>query len=323
MDRHQTGSLSLELMAQAEPGGGAWVHLVPAGTFAGRDGRGPYTLNDPEAVMAASRQAAGRRQIPVDYDHQIDFAVHNGRPAPAAGWITGLQARADGIWGLVEWTARAADHLAQREYRFLSPVFNHTRDGVITRVIRAALTNNPNLDQLTALAAMEGTMEDHLAALRQLLNLAEDADWAAVLAKVGELKDQITARQAAAPDPTAFVPIGDFERAVSEVNRLNQGISLQAATDHVARQIADGKLAPFLREWGVALCTANKPAFDAFLDRTKGVFERITGPSGASIAPPADRASQLTDEETAMCARMGITEKSYLAARAQRESERN
>jgi phage I-like protein len=36
-----------------------WVHLVPAGRFSGVDGRGPYTLADPAAVIAASLPPAG------------------------------------------------------------------------------------------------------------------------------------------------------------------------------------------------------------------------------------------------------------------------
>ena len=33
--------------------------------------------------------------------------------------------------------------LKAREYRYLSPTFYHTRDGVVTRMEGAALTNNP------------------------------------------------------------------------------------------------------------------------------------------------------------------------------------
>ena len=36
--------------------------------------------------------------------------------------------------------------LKAREYRYLSPVFFHTRDGVVTRMEGAGLTNYPALD---------------------------------------------------------------------------------------------------------------------------------------------------------------------------------
>ena len=309
------GSVAIELMARADAGGDQWVHLLPAGTFQGRDGRGPYQLSDATAVMTASREHAGRTMMAIDYDHQLDYSQANGKPAPAAGWIKGLQARSDGIWGLAEWTERAASHLAKREYRYLSPAFHHTSDGTVTRLLRAALTNNPNLDQLTALASMENTM-DELSELKTLLELPDAADTPAITAKVREL---MTARHAAAtlPDPAKYVPIGDFERAVSEVHRLNQGVTLQAATDHVHSNVVAGKLPPFLKEWGVSLCSVNKPAFDDFVKRSGGIFKAITTPSGASAAFPSDqRDSQLTDEETALCASMGVTTEQFLATRA-------
>jgi phage I-like protein len=306
----------IELMSE-NTGGEQLVHLLPAGTFRGRDGRGPYHLRDPQAVIHASRESAGQRLMPIDYDHQIDFTNKNGRPAPAAGWIKGLQARSDGIWGIVDWTQRAAAHLEHREYRYLSPAFKHAKDGEVTCILRAALTNNPNLDQLTALARREEDMDD-LAELRTLLELPDDADIAAIVPKV---RDLMTARHAAAetPDPAKYVPIGDFQRAVAEVNRLNQGISLQAAAEHVRAQITTGQLPPFLKKWGVSLCSVNKPAFDAFIERTKGFFGAITSRSPARAMPPAyrDGAPQLTDDEFAIASRMGVSAADFAKNRTQ------
>ena len=70
-----------------------WMQLFPTGTFSGRDGRGPYTC-DPVSVVAQTRAHNGPLDIPVDYDHQLEFSAVNGQPAPAAGWITALEARA-------------------------------------------------------------------------------------------------------------------------------------------------------------------------------------------------------------------------------------
>lgn len=289
--------------------GRTWVHLLPIGDFAGRDGRGPYRLDSADVVMASSREHAGRRAIPVDYEHQIDHAEKNGQPAPAAGWITGLQSRTDGIWGLVDWTPRAAEHLARREYRYLSPVFHHTRDGRVTRILRAALTNNPNLDQLTALASMETSMDpanDGLDELRSLLELPAEAAPPAILAKV---RDLLTARQSAAPDPAAFVPIGDFQRVTAELMRVNQGVSLQAAQSTVEDQITAGRMPPFLREWGVALCTANKPAFDAFIAKTGPNVRRLfePGPAAKPFRAAGEPGSDLSDEERLVSAALGHT----------------
>ncbi len=130
-----------------------WVHLLPVGVFEGRDGRGPYRLDDPRGVIAATTAHQKGVPLPIDYDHQLLYSQDNGKPAPAAGWITEMEVRDDGIWGRVEWTEAAAAHLAAREYRFLSPVYRYLKhNGTVTRIECAALTNIPNLE-LTALAS--------------------------------------------------------------------------------------------------------------------------------------------------------------------------
>lgn len=322
---------AIELMTSSPVGSTEqWIHLMPSATFGGRDGRGPYRLADAAAVIETSRRYAGPVQIPVDYDHQIDRAEKNGQPAPAAGWIDTLQSRASGIWGRVTWTGRAADYLGKREYRYLSPVFVHSPDGTVRAIVRAALTNNPNLQQLTALASAETPPMDPnaipsspdalLTEIRKILGLPDTADDAEILAK---LRDLTTSQQAATPDPTQFVPIGVFEQTVAEVHRLNQGVSAQAAASHVELQIRNGNLPPALKDWGVSLCSVNKIAFDAFIDRTRGAFNAIVSPQTAARKDqPAAHSSRLSDDERSICRRMGITEDELVKARAFSEPAR-
>ena len=127
--------------------------LMPVGELNARDGR-RWRLDDAEAVMEASRRRAGAADLVFDYGHQTDYSKENGQPAPAAGWIRELQARAGAIWDRVEWTERARAMLKAREFRYVSPTFLHTPAGVVTEVVRAALVNNPALD-LPALATTE------------------------------------------------------------------------------------------------------------------------------------------------------------------------
>ena len=87
--------------------------LLPAGELNARDGR-RWRLDDAEEVVEASRLRAGATDLVFDYGHQADYAKENGQPAPAAGWIRELQARAGAIWGGVEWTERARAMLKAR-----------------------------------------------------------------------------------------------------------------------------------------------------------------------------------------------------------------
>ena len=126
-----------------------WVHLTPSGVFRGGDGRGPYRVADAAAVAAAS-MANGK--LPIDENHATDLAAPKGQPSPAMGWIVEMQPRPDGIWGRVEWTKTGHRLMSEAGYRGISPVFLHETDGgTIKKILRAALTNNPNLPQLTAL----------------------------------------------------------------------------------------------------------------------------------------------------------------------------
>jgi phage I-like protein len=65
----------------------------------------------------------------------------------AAGWIKELRHDETGLWGRVEWTARAAAMIAAREYRTLSPAFLHDDAGVITQAKSAGLVHNPALQR--------------------------------------------------------------------------------------------------------------------------------------------------------------------------------
>lgn len=155
-----------------------WVHLTPVGTFSGVDGRGPFRLEDAAAVIADSMKAG---KLPIDENHATDTAAPEGRPSPARGWIVAMEARADGIWGKVEWTNSGRELLADKAYRGISPVLLSTKaEGRVLKVLRAALTNDPNLN-LTTLHSRSEPM-DFLAKLRQALGLKADAAEDAVLA---------------------------------------------------------------------------------------------------------------------------------------------
>lgn len=157
-----------------------WVHLTPVGTFSGVDGRGPFRLEDAAAVIADSMKAG---KLPIDENHATDTAAPEGRPSPARGWIVAMEARADGIWGKVEWTNSGRELLADKAYRGISPVLLSTKaEGRVLKLLRAALTNDPNLN-LTTLHSRSEPM-DFLAKLRKALGLTDDAAEDAVLTTV-------------------------------------------------------------------------------------------------------------------------------------------
>lgn len=331
-----SSALSVALMSEKVGDLMAWVHLVPAGTFAGIDGRGPYSLIDANSVIDRTRKYYGRRQIVVDYEHQTEFREKNGKPAPAAGWIVGLEARHDGVWGLVEWTEPAAAHIANREYRYISPVFFHQADGTVTMLKSASLTNTPNLDQLVALNSAEEPMDNPELAgkVREaaaLLGLPETFDQAAVISRLKQVMQiaaslsELTgetgvALNSATPDPAKFVPIGDFQRTVAELNKLRSGVTKEKAELHVAEHIRAGIVLPFMKEWAVSLCTTNMKAYDDFVSGIGLSFSYLLKPTHATANPPGNTSLHsasdgLSEAELAVCTNMGLTREQYLNTR--------
>jgi len=326
------------------------VQLLPAGSIVGKDGR-RWVLDDAAGVVAATLASLGPTQMFFDYDHQLAFAAKDGvgGRAPAAGWVTGLRARSNGIWADVEWTPAAAAQLKAREYRYLSPYFYHERDtGRITRLVNAALVNNPAITSLPAVASEQdadfnpqGTSMKFTEQLAQKLGLPATATEAQILdavatqtataasAVAGQLgpvatalglaadakPEVITAAAAAAvagrADPTKFVPIDAVTALQSQVNALTQGQAISAATAAVDEAIAAGKLVPALKDWGLASATADLDAFKTFVAAAPQVLK--PGKIGDTPGAAPDAETTLTPELQAAARALGISEDEILA----------
>ena len=156
---HAIGTFAFAIEAYRGAGAIApeWITLIPAANFKGFDGRGPYRLDQPDHVVAATEEMIAKHMtagLPLDFDHATDFAAPEGRQAPAAGWIKQVRAVNGVIQGRIEWTPKGKDAVEAHEYRYVSPVFEYDDEGRVVRLLRAALTNNPNLN-LPAIASVE------------------------------------------------------------------------------------------------------------------------------------------------------------------------
>jgi hypothetical protein len=147
--------ISTHAMPNARSRVPAWIDLIPAGVFSGRDGRGPYRNTNPNKVIAATLAQGLTAGLPIDFDHAIDLGAPQGLPAPAAGWIRNFRIVRGVIQGFVQWTNEGAKAVASKAYRYISPVFEFDPDGNVMFILRAAVTNNPNLN-LTAISSRQG-----------------------------------------------------------------------------------------------------------------------------------------------------------------------
>lgn len=151
------------LDARLTPQGDGWYQLLPVGPFKARDGRpfdvasGHWQLDGQIAAALIARAKALGQDILIDYDHQTLKTDQNGQPAPAAGWYNADEIEwreGQGLFIKPRWTERAAALVAAKEYRFLSAVFPYDAQGRPLELRMTAITNDPGVVGMQALAAL-------------------------------------------------------------------------------------------------------------------------------------------------------------------------
>ncbi|MFM5738586.1 phage protease [Aeromonas veronii] len=159
------------LDAQLTPQGDGWYQLLPVGPFKARDGRpfdvasGHWQLDGQIAASLIARAKALGQDILIDYDHQTLKTDQNGQPAPAAGWYNSDEIawrEGQGLFIKPRWTERAAALVAAKEYRFLSAVFPYDAQGRPLELRMTAITNDPGVVGMQALAALSALPASNL-----------------------------------------------------------------------------------------------------------------------------------------------------------------
>lgn len=330
----QTSRLAA-LVAHLTPGEKS-VRILPAGEFRATDGSGRPTdapawrMNADIAAALIARHAGRQSRRVVDYEHQTLRAVTNGKPAPAAGWIAGLEWRepaaalaADaegepgGLYATIEWTETAAAMVAAGEYRYLSPVFPYDATGAVTDIRMAGLTNDPGLDGLTDLAALSATLlqEPHpmldnlMERLRYLLNVPltttpeEMAGQPASLTALIEARDaQIAALTAAAPDPALYVPVATVTALQGQVAALTGEIEGGKRRALIDAGLSDGRILPAMQAWAESLSLA---ALTGYLDTAQPIA--ALGGTQTGGAAPSGIGSGHSDTDLAVMQSLGMT----------------
>jgi phage I-like protein len=330
---------SVDATSSEDGNPGQWLMLMPAGSFSGRDGRGPWSINGADEmrqVIAATELRAGSAELVVDYDHQTQFSAVPGVGglAPAAGWIKQFDARPDGLYGRVEWTDKAVQSIRAGEYRYISPVYHHDKSGKVLRLLSAGLTNVPNLDlAAVAASAQPNQQEPDMIKIAAALGLPEDADENAILTAINSVLTGNAAIAAAAGltatakpeevvtainsvrtsvDPTKYVPIEQVVALQTGLNVLKAKVEGDEAEVAVNRAITEGKLAPTLKAWGLELHKKDAAAFKAFADASP-VLTAVQR-SSATLSS-FDGNADLTTEDLAVMSQMGIAKDDFLKAK--------
>ncbi|MEW5897733.1 MAG: phage protease [Bacillota bacterium] len=298
-----------------------WVQLLPFGYV--KSTEGDFTVDEESLREIVNRFRERGNDIVIDYEHQTLGDV----VAPAAGWIKELEGRGQaGLWARVEWNERARQYIANKEYRYLSPVVLVRRaDGKAAAIHSVGLTNAPAIDGMPALVNKNKEAEEmNLAAIAKKLGLPENATEEQVLAALDGLKarsdlvahkeiltlldlkedarlEEVKGAVIALKNPSGYVSIQQF-------NELKQKLEIKERDELVAQALKSGKVAPAQKEWAEAYALKDPDGFKAFLEKAPVVV-----PVQEIVGGKSDPAKQARLEETqALVNKMlGITDEIF------------
>jgi phage I-like protein len=310
-----------------------WVQLLADGINTPRDGRDPWRVADKAKVIAASKLP-----LMIDAEHG-KLLLPRGTAVPAMGWIEALAAQGPagepGLWGRVAWTPEGATAIAAKAYRYISPVFAHTKAGIVTRIDGAAIVNDPALPDLKALASAEPPRVEQekrmdLGEIADALGLAPDADIGTALAAIVAQRDELKSLRgsvkavasalglkegatgdelvtAASSIKTGQGEIDALQKQLASVISERAAEKAEAAADAA---IADGRLIPAQRDWAVSYASRDPEGFAVFAKAQPKVLA-----AGATAARVTEGGDALSAEEVAICASLGLAHKDFIATR--------
>lgn len=288
-----------------------WLPMIPAGEAVGRDGR-TWKNSNPDAIVAAFDA-----HLPFDLEHATEIRAQEGKEADACGWIIALENRDGEIWAQVEWNYLGRYKITDKLYKYYSPAFNYNKDGVITSMSSAGLTNKPNFC-VPALNRQEENTMKLPKLICDALGLTEEATEQEALTAINTLQSEkeVALNRANTPDLNLFVPKDTYEVALNrattaeaELAEINQ----QKVEALVQSAIDDGKVAPADKDMYVGLCSSEKGR-EQFAKFIEGAPQIATN---RQVETPKDKDGKpkLEEHEVALCRKMGVTEEEFLAAK--------
>ena len=325
---------------QAAPAVPARMKVLPDGRFNARDGRpgnmegvttDTWHLDAALGAALVRLHATLGLDMVIDYEHQTLRAADNGQPAPAAGWITALDYVAgDGLYATVSWTDEAQAALLSKKYRYLSPVFAFDPDtGDVLELLHVALTNNPALTQLPALAALSArsvtqpkkdNFMDKTQVLAALSLPADTSDTTALAAlsalpvTLAQKEQEIAALKANQFDPAKHIPLDEHKKVSEQLAALSAKQEAAAHSQLMTAALSSGTILPpneaYWRKQPLA-------ALQEYLKDAKPLVAALSGTQTGGVAPAAATATAaLTAEEQYTVAALGLDAAAFAKAKA-------
>lgn len=272
------------------------IQVIPYGFH--QTPKGPFELDAAGAQAVIDAFNSRQNDMVIDYEHQTlaDPPVE----APAAGWIKQLINKGEeGVWAAIEWTEKAKQYIANREYKYVSPVWlKRISDNRVFRLINVGLTNQPNIDGMVPLInklGLEGnknTKEATMKNLWKLLGLSGDVTEEVAIAAVNKLIADLEAHK----EKTAIVAnkgildalglaatateseiVGTIEAmkqshtkiddVVKELSTLKAGLTQRDADGAVEMAMKEGKITPAQKDWALEYAKRDIEGFKVFVSK--------------------------------------------------------
>ncbi|EAH7284691.1 hypothetical protein E7O31_02080 [Campylobacter jejuni] len=206
---------------------------------------GRFKVDDKDLNSMIDNFNQKKIDLVIDYEHQ---SLKNEK-APAAGWIKELYLENDALMAKAEFNEEAKKYIANKQYRYLSPVFEfNSKDNKSGELVRAklhsvALTNTPFIDELGELIANKNNIHQ---------NKGEKMD-----EKIKELESQIIALK---NENSSLALQNEALKKQNEESVKNLASSL------VDNALNSGKIANSQKEWALMYACKDLEGFKSFLD---------------------------------------------------------
>lgn len=230
------------------------IKLFPLGLV--KSQKGDFLIDTEAYNSILNHFKAHHVDIPIDYEHQTLQDVQ----APAAGWIKDLILKQGGVYASVEWTEKAAQYLAAKEYRYLSPVVSvRESDRKALLLHSAALTNTPAIDGMTAIVNSAKVGSPSKAPLDDMEGETNNLSPASSEPEADEPAEFIKGLRGMLQLPDG-APLSDIENRIAELLQGQAALKLEVnslrfeahkckAEEAVTMALKTGKLMPYQKDW--------------------------------------------------------------------------
>lgn len=251
------------------------IRILPCGTV--KSQKGTFKVDAESIERITTRFKQRNIDLVIDYEHQ----TLNNVQAPAAGWIKELYLKDNALVAKVEWTQKAKEYLAGKEYKYLSPVVNiRDSDRKAVGLHSVALTNTPAIDSMfpivNSMTSGSGTgalesepqeidLEKLLTELCSILNLPETSGAEEVKKAVRDLMQE-------------------KEKTSSELKELKYDLFEDEVEAVVSHALITGKITSHMKEQARDMARKDLTAFKDWIENSPQIV-----PVGKMVLKDAER----------------------------------